>query len=131
MGTDFHRLNTAVDRLKTIGGLMEKESRVASWSVRTITGPLLALAAFFTYQFLGALSPRIGSTLVPWLQYSVVEIVGGVFLYFGLKAVQLTEMANRVWKRSSEYRLILRERQRLEGSRDCAEPGLAVTKDDE
>ena len=115
MGTDFHRLNTAVDRLKTIGGLMEKESRVASWSVRTITGPLLALAAFFTYQFLGALSPRIGSTLVPWLQYSVVGIVGGVFLYFGLKAVQLTEMANRVWKRSSEYRLILRERQRLEG----------------
>ena len=69
MGTDFHRLNTAVDRLKTIGGLMEKESRVASWSVRTVTGPLLALAAFFTYQFLGALSPRIGSTLVPWLQY--------------------------------------------------------------
>ena len=131
MGADFHRLTAAVDRLSTIGGLMEKESRVASWSVRTVTGPLLALAAFFTYQLLGALSPRIGSTLVPWLQYSVVGIVGGVFLYFGLKAVQLTEMANRVWKRSSEYGLILRERQRLEGSRDRAEPGLAAAKDDE
>ena len=100
MGSDFDRLTAAVDRLRTIGGLMEKESRVASWSVRTVTGPLLAVAGFMAYQILGA-SPRIGPALVPWLQGSVVGVVGGVFLYFGLKAVQLTEMANRVWKRSA------------------------------
>ena len=110
---------------------MEKESRVASWSIRTVTGPLLALAGFFAYQVLGALTPRIESTLVSWLQYAVVGLVGGVFLYFGLKAVQLTEMANRVWKRSSEYGLILKERQRLERPPGHGGPGLAVTKDDE
>ena len=114
MGRDFDRLTAAVDQLKTIGGLMEKESRVASWSVRTVTAPLLAVAGFMAYQILGALGPRIGPALVPWLQGSVVGVVGGVFLYFGLKAVQLTEMANRVWKRSAEYGLILRERRRLE-----------------
>ena len=130
MSSDFERLTTAVDRLKTIGGLMEKESRVASWSIRTVTGPLLALAGFFAYQVLGALTPRIGSALVPWLQYAVVGLVGGVFLYFGLKAVQLTEMANRVWKRASEYGLILKERQRLERPPGHREPGLVGTKDD-
>jgi hypothetical protein len=30
-----------------------------------------------------------------------------------LKAVHLNEMAGRVWKRSAEYGLILRERRRL------------------
>jgi hypothetical protein len=35
-------------------------------------------------------------------------------LYGGLKAVHLTEMANRVWKRSAEYGLILSERRRLD-----------------
>ena len=114
MGRDFDRLTEAVEQLKTIGGLMEKESRVASWSVRTVTAPLLAVAGFMAYQILGALGPQIGPALVPWLQGSVVGVVGGVFLYFGLKAVQLTEMANRVWKRSAEYGLILRARRRLE-----------------
>ena len=37
-----------------------------------------------------------------------------MFLYYGLKAVQLTEMSNRVWKRTAEYNLILAERKRLE-----------------
>ncbi len=122
MGRDFDRLTAAVDRLRTIGGLMEKESRVASWSVRTVTGPLLAVAGFMAYQILGALGPRLGPALVPWLQGSVVGVVGGVFLYFGLKAVQLTEMANRVWKRSAEYGLILRERRRLERPPGCSPP---------
>ena len=34
-------------------------------------------------------------------------------LDYGLKAVHLTEMANRVWKRASEYRLIIAERRCL------------------
>ena len=41
------------------------------------------------------------------------RLLGVVFLYYGLKAVQLTEMANRVWKRTAEYSLIITERQRL------------------
>jgi hypothetical protein len=43
-----------------------------------------------------------------------VALLGAVFLYFGLKAVQLTEMSNRVWKRTAEYNLILAERRRLD-----------------
>ena len=34
--------------LQTVGSLMEKQSRVASWGVRTVTGPLLAAAGVVT-----------------------------------------------------------------------------------
>jgi len=40
-------------------------------------------------------------------------VIGGTLLYYGLKAVQLTEISNRVWKRAIEYGLIVSERQRL------------------
>jgi len=50
------------------------------------------------------------------LRYGLVAVLGAVFLYYGLKAVQLTGMSNRVWKRASEYNLILTERRRLAGS---------------
>ena len=40
-------------------------------------------------------------------------VLGAIFLYYGMKAVQLTEMSNRVWKRTAEYNLILTERKRL------------------
>lgn len=113
MSVDFDRLATALDRLGTIGGLMEKESRVASWSVRTVTGPLLALAGFLSYRILGTLVPQLGSQWVGWLQYATVGSLGAIFLYLGLKAVHLTEMANRVWKRTSEYRMILAEREKI------------------
>jgi hypothetical protein len=113
MSADFDRLATTLDRLSTIGGLMEKESRVASWSVRTVTGPLLAVAGFLSYQILGTLVPRLGSQWVAWLQYATVGSLGAIFLYLGLKAVHLTEMANRVWKRTSEYRMILAEREKI------------------
>jgi len=113
MSNDFDRLSTALDRLGTIGGLMEKESRVASWSVRTVTGPLLAVAGFLSYRILGTLGPQLGSQWVGWLQYTTVGTLGAIFLYLGLKAVHLTEMANRVWKRTSEYRMILSERKKI------------------
>ena len=113
VGTDFDQLNAALGRLKIIGGLMEKQSRVASWSVRTVTGPLLAAAGFVSYQVLGAMSSQIGAEWVQGLRYLTVGGLGAVFLYLGLKAAHLTEMASRVWKRSSEYGLILDERQRL------------------
>jgi hypothetical protein len=92
---------------------MEKQSRVASWGVRTVTGPLLAAAGVVTYLLLGGLTPTIGETGVTALQYVVIGLLGAVFLYYGLKAVQLTEMSNRVWKRTAEYNLILAERKRL------------------
>ena len=112
VGADLDRTKAAVERLQTIGALMEKESRVASWGARTVTTPLLALAGFISYEVLGTLSPRLGANWVVWLRYAVVGVLGAFFLYYGLKAVQLTEMANRVWKRASEYGLILAERRR-------------------
>jgi len=112
-GADLARTRAAVDRLQTVGAMMEKQSRVASWGVRTLTGPMLALAGFLAFQVLGLAAPVLGTTAVFALRYSLVGVLGAVFLYFGLKAVQLTGMANQVWKRAAEYRLILTERQRL------------------
>ena len=111
---DFDRLRRAVERLTTIGSLMEKQSRVASWSVRTVTGPMLALGGFISYQVLGTLTGQIGEEWVQWLRYAAVGGLGATFLYLGLKAVHLTEMANRVWKRCAEYGLLLGERERQE-----------------
>jgi hypothetical protein len=117
LGPDLDRTKAAVDRLQTISSLMEKESRVASWGARTVMAPLLAVAGFLTYQILGSMAPRMGIEWVSGVRYLVVGVIGGLFLYYGLKAVHLTEMANRVWKRSAEYGLILSERRRLQRSR--------------
>ncbi|HJN46963.1 MAG TPA: hypothetical protein QF572_22590 [Vicinamibacterales bacterium] len=119
-GLDFARIVAALSRLRTIGALMEKQSRVASWSVRTVTGPFLAVVGFLVYQGLGTLAPQIGAGTVTLLQALVVGTAGALFLYFGLKAVHLTEMANRVWKRASEYDLIVTERRRLMAGPDVA-----------
>ena len=119
LGADFDRVARALDRLRTIGALMEKQSRVASWTVRTVTGPFLAVVGFVVYQGLGELAPEIGDRMVTVLQALVVGTAGALFLYFGLKAVHLTEMANRVWKRASEYGLIIAERRRLTGDEDA------------
>ena len=75
-----------------------------------VTGPLLALVGFVSYGALGLLTAFVGVDWVQGLRYVVVGGAGTVFLYLGLKAVHLTEMANRVWKRSAEYGLILAER---------------------
>ena len=112
-GADIDRLKASVDRLGTISSLMEKESRVASWGARTVMTPLVAVAGFASYQLIGALAPSMGAGLVAWLRYGTVTVVGAFFLYYGLRAVHLTQMANRVWKRSAEYGLILNERRRL------------------
>jgi hypothetical protein len=113
LGTDSAAVKANIDRLQTIGALMEKQSRVASWGVRTLTGPLLAGAGVATYLVLGGLTPWLGEVGVTVLRYSVITLLGALFLYYGLKAVQLTEMSNRVWKRTAEYNLILAERKRL------------------
>ena len=112
-GQDIPEIKASIDRLATIGSLMEKQSRVASWGVRTVTGPLLAAAGVGTYLVLGAFDTHLGQDALTVLRYTVIGLLGAWFVYYGLKAVQLTEMGNRVWKRTAEYGLILNERRRL------------------
>ena len=110
---DTVRVKAGIERLQTVSALMEKQSRVASWGVRTVMGPLLTATGVVTYVSLGTLGAHLGEQSVTALQYTAVTILGSWFLYYGLKAVQLTEMANRVWKRTAEYSLILAERRRI------------------
>jgi hypothetical protein len=112
LADNLDAVRTAVERLQTIGTLMEKQSRVASWGVRTVTGPVLTAAAVIAFLVLGVFTERLTAAGVTALRYILVGLIGATFLYYGLKAVQLTEMANRVWKRSAEYNLILAERRR-------------------
>ena len=128
VGREFDAIAVALDRLRTVGSLMEKESRVASWSVRTVTGPLLAMIGFLAYRALAELAPELGEGTVTLLRALLVGAAGVLFLYYGLKAVHLTEMANRVWKRTAEYGLILAERRRLEAAA-ASRAALAVGQD--
>lgn len=113
LGGDTAAIRAAIDRLQVIGSFMEKQSRVASWGVRTLTGPMLAATGVILFLVLGTLTDRLGETGVTVLRYALISLLGGWFLYWGLKAVQLTGMSNRVWKRTAEYGLILAERKRL------------------
>lgn len=113
LSDDMESVKAHIERLQTVGALMEKHSRVASWGVRTVTGPVLAAAGVAAFVVLGSLTDLLGEGGVTALRYTLVGLLGAAFLYYGLKAVQLTEMANRVWKRGAEYSLILGERRRL------------------
>lgn len=113
LGHDTASVKARIDRLQTIASLMEKQSRVASWGIRTVTGTVLAAAAFVLFAVFGYLTPSLGESGVTSLRYAMISLIGAVFLYYGMKAVQLTEMSNRVWKRTAEYNLILAERRRL------------------
>lgn len=115
LAEDVAAVKIRIDRLQTVSTLMEKESRVASWGVRTVTGPLLAAAGVVSFYALGGVNLQLGDAVVTLLRSLIVGLIGAGFLYYGLKAVQLTGMANRVWKRSAEYNLILQERRRLAG----------------
>jgi hypothetical protein len=112
MGQDLDGTTRAVKRLEVIGALMEKQSRVASWGARTIMTPFLALVGLLIVWSLGV---NAGAWWVVVTRY-ILTLTGLFFLYAGLKAVHLAEMANRVWKRSAEYGLILSERRRLASS---------------
>jgi len=113
LGRDVASVKAGIERLQAIAALMEKQSRVASWGIRTVTGPLLAAAGVVIYLMLSALRLRLGEPAVTALQYALIGLCGAWLVYYGLKAVQLTEMSNRVWKRTAEYNLILSERKRL------------------
>ena len=127
-GRDFPSLHRAVDELRTVSTVMEKRSRVASWSVRTVTGPLLALGGFLSYRLLGMAAGGLGAAGAQMLQYLTVGLLGAVFLYLGLKAAHLAAVAGRIWERSAEYQLILRGRERLlaAGKAAGAEPSAAA-----
>ena len=112
LGSDLDALKVQVDRLATVGTIMEKHSRVASWGIRTVMSPFLGAFGVILFLVLGALEPQYGEWLTV-LRYSLLTVIGSSFLYYGMKAVQLTDMGNRVWKRSAEYNLILMERKRL------------------
>jgi hypothetical protein len=113
LGGDIDAVRAGIERLQAIAALMEKQSRVASWGIRTVTGPLLAATGVLVFLLFGILSLRIGDSTVAMLRYAVIGLFGAWIVYYGLKAVQLTEMSNRVWKRTAEYNLILSERRRL------------------
>ncbi len=113
LGQDIAAVKAGIERLQAVAGLMEKQSRVGSWGVRTVTGPLLTAAGVVTFLVLGEFSESLGQTALFILRYGIVGALGAAFVYYGLKAVQLTEMSNRVWKRTAEYNLILAERKRL------------------
>ena len=113
LASDTAAVRAGIERLQAIAALMEKQSRVGSWGVRTVTGPLLAAAGVVTYMILDEFRASLGTQTITWLQYSVISALGGAFLYYGMKAVHLTAMSNRVWKRTAEYNLILAERKRL------------------
>jgi hypothetical protein len=114
LGDDIINVKSGIERLQVISTLMEKQSRVGSWGVRTVTGPLLAAAGVITYVALGSLQDSLGESGLTVLRYTIIGVLGACFLYYGLKAVQLTAMSNRIWKRAAEYNLILHERRRLE-----------------
>ena len=112
LSPDLESVKAQVDRLATVGTIMEKHSRVASWGIRTVMSPLLGAFGVVLFLLLGALEPEGGNWLT-FVRYGLLTVIGAWFLYYGIKAVQLTDMGNRVWKRSAEYNLILTERKRL------------------
>ena len=113
LGSDVAGVKAGIERLQAIAAFMEKQSRVASWGVRTVTGPLLAATGVVVYLALSAARIGLGAQAMTALQYVIVGLFGGWLVYYGVRAVQLTEMSNRVWKRTAEYNLILSERRRL------------------
>jgi len=113
LAPDIAAVRAGIERLQAVAGLMEKSSRVGSWGIRTVTGPLLAAAGTITFLVLGEFRESLGETALTAWRYGTISALGAAFLYYGMKAVQLTEMSNRVWKRTAEYNLILAERKRL------------------
>src|SRR4030095_17168062 len=94
-----------IDRLQTIAALMEKQSRAASWGVRTVSGPLVSAGGVIIYIVFGALSFGMSESAVAIMRYLLIGLLGGWCLYYGVKAVQLTELSNRVGERTAEDHL--------------------------
>lgn len=113
-GEDLAHTDAQIRRLDAVASIIEKESRVASWGVRTATTPLLAVAGVLAYLVVEAFADALTPGATTTLRYAIVTVIGAALLYLGLKAVQLTGISSRVSKRSTEYGLVLEERRRLE-----------------
>lgn len=111
-GDETAAIEWRLERLRAIADLMEKESRVSSWAVRTLTAPVLAAAGVATWWIVGLFSASLDDGQIELVRYALLGLLGGSFVWIGLKAVHLTEMGTRVWKRSTEYRLIVKARER-------------------
>jgi hypothetical protein len=112
LGKDLDRVDAGLERLRAVAAMMEKESRVASWGVRTAATPILAGAGIVLYFAMGAFAELLSAEWTVALRGSLIAVLGSALFYVGLKAVQLTEIGNRVWKRATEYELILDERKK-------------------
>lgn len=126
-GDNEDQLRWKLERLRAVADFMEKHSRATSWGVRTLTPPLLTGASVGSYLLIGLLGDGLLEPgLVEALRYIALTVLGIGFLWWGMKAVHLTEMGSRVWKRSTEYKLILEARKRLPQSLKRGQPPLGV-----
>jgi hypothetical protein len=116
-GEDGPALRWSLEKLRAISDLMEKESRVYSWGVRTMM-PIIGGAGVATFLFIGMFRHSVATQTIEILRSGTVTVLTAGFLYFGLKAVYLTELGTRVWKRATEYKLILDAR-RSASDRKC------------
>jgi hypothetical protein len=113
-GDDGPAVRASLEKIRAISDLMEKESRVFSWGVRTMT-PVIGGAGVASYIVIGLFRNIVGADGIDMLRGGVVTVLSTVFLYYGLKAVYLTELGTRVWKRATEYRLVLDARRLSSG----------------
>lgn len=105
-GNDGPDLRFNLEKVRAISDLMEKELRVYSWSVRTMS-PVLGGAGVAAYIAIGIFKHNMSDKEIETIRAVSAFIFSTVFLYFGMRAVYLTELATRVWKRATEYKLIL------------------------
>jgi|GEM_PF-1619253 hypothetical protein len=112
---DYEPVQMHLSQLNGIAVLMEKESRVSSWGIRTAYAPLAAAVAFVLILLFP--SKAAGVTEYEWLDWMRIVLLllfGASFLYYGLKAVQLTKTATRLNKRIREYEFVLDWRARVQ-----------------
>lgn len=111
-GRDMAGCRKKMDRLAGITQIIEKKSRVSSWGIRTASPPVIAAAAALIYVGNTQLGEIISPSGLELLTRLLVVGLGMIFLYFGMKAVQLTSVSTRLSKKLQEYSFILAERQR-------------------
>jgi hypothetical protein len=115
LAPDLERIDEALRRLSVIATLIEKNSRVSSWSVRTAYSPLVAAFGLVLYLALhGAAGELLSASGRELTRYGLLAAFGALLVYFGLRAVHLTQIGARLWKRAEEYRLIVQSRRRRE-----------------
>lgn len=112
-GRDMVGCRKKMERLAGITEIIEKKSRVSSWGIRTASPPVIAAAAALIYVGNTQLGKIISPAALELLTRSLVVGLGMIFLYFGMKAVQLTSVSTRLSKKLQEYSFILAERQRI------------------